>query len=890
MIAVIRIKPIFVLICAFLCSGSHLRSEHIIGGEMYYECVSPGVYDFTMKLYRDCFSAGAGFDNPAYFNVFDENNALVEIIQSSVTTVQNVNTNVASPCMVLPPNICVEEGIYTFTVVVENLDEPYQVVYQRCCRNGTIQNLNDPGAQGLSIVSTIPPFDEVGCNSSPSFNNFPPPVLCAQELLEFDHSATDSDGDSLAYSLCAPFIGGTQVDPLPVPASNPPYNEVVWAAGFGPENPLQGNPGLTVDPVTGLLSGVPTILGQYVIGVCVEEWRDGQLLSVNTRDFQFNVAFCEPPSDALIAMPDVEDLCQGLTVNFSTPSSPTNNFFWDFGDEGADDPFSEAMNPTHTFSDTGTYVITLITNPGFFCSDTTSLTLPIFYAAQISAFPEGFICAEGVQEFAFSATGEYDDGAPINWDFGPGATPQFAEGEIVSGVVFPGPGMQTVTVEVLNNACSAEDVIEVTVDPPIALAIDPQTEFCNGYTYNFTQQNENATSFIWDFGTGSDGAVSTNPSPSYTFPGDGAYTVSLTASSSGTCPVTVEEVFDIHSLLAPQAPSFPIQCFNNHSFNFVPEGSYSGSATFEWSFENAVPSVANTSSVSDVLFLEPGSHSFSLTISENGCTRTAEGNVNLHVNPLAYFDAAPVVGCAPLEVHFRNRSETMSTNAAFRWNLGDGSPEVPFVSSHVYTQPGVYTVSLSLENLDGCIGLDELVREAYIEVLPTPTPGFALDPLVVSAIDPEVTVTDMSSGATSCTYFFDNQEFNNCNFSHTLQNVYPQTVTQRVSNGYGCSAEMDLTFRVADHLIYVPNAFTPDGDGVNELFEPVITGASHYDMYIIDRWGREVFAGQELGRGWNGADVGGDHFAQAGVYQYVIIVTDYSGWKFEYTGNVLLVR
>ncbi|MFN2422375.1 MAG: PKD domain-containing protein [Cryomorphaceae bacterium] len=884
-----QLKVIYAVVFLFAFSANNLKAEHIIGGEIFYECVGEGSYQFTLKLYRDCNSTGANFDAPGNFGVFNGNNQLVEIVQASIFNVQNINTSVASPCMVIPPNVCVQEGIYTFLVNVPDLTDNYTVVYQRCCRNGTIQNLIDPGAQGSSIAINIPPYQEVECNSSPSFNNFPPPVLCNMEQLEFDHSATETDGDSLAYSLCSPLIGGTQANPLPLPPSNPPWDEVTWGGGYDAETPLPGNPGLEIDPVTGLLTGIPTLQGQYVIGVCVEEWRDGNLLSVNTRDFQFNVAFCEPPSQALITEPEIGDLCQGLTVGFSSDSDPSNNFFWDFDDPDNDVPFSEEVNPFHTFSDTGVYVVTLITNPGFFCSDTAELVVPIYYAAQISAILDGTNCVGDQLTYNFSSTGIFDEGAPVLWNFGPGTIPESAEGSEVEGVVFPDTGPQSIEVSVLNNACSASDLLEIEVPPPSQVAIDPQTSFCAGYAYNFSQQSQNATMYNWNFGTGNDEDVSTDPNPQFVFPGDGEYNVSLTVSSAATCPVVVEETFVIASLLAPQVPEFDVQCFEENSFDFTAQGDFTSGADFLWTFENAVPETSASASVNGVLFLEPGTHQFELTISENGCTRSAEGSATVHVYPVADFSAAIREGCAPLEVSFSNLSTTQSTNASFSWDFGDGNSRGSG-TTHKYDTPGIYTVTLTLENLNGCLGTDTAVKKEYINVFPVPTPGFSTDPLIISAFDPQIEITDLSEGGNACSYSFDNQVFNDCDFTHVLENVNPQTITQRISNRFGCTAETEFTFRVADHTIFVPNAFTPNGDGLNDIFEPVISGAAKYDMYIIDRWGGEVYAAEDVKRGWDGGGRNGEHFVQNGLYQYLIVVTDFSGWSYEYRGTVNLMR
>ncbi len=140
-----------------------------------------------------------------------------------------------SLCVVIPPNVCVEEAIYTDTLSLPRISGGYQMSYTRCCRNNTILNIVGPDTTGITIHSVIPEmaldsvvldtlFTEVidtvaldtqlvaiptmdsifELNSNPRFNNFPPILICAGEPLVFDHSVSDPDGDSIAYSLCSP--------------------------------------------------------------------------------------------------------------------------------------------------------------------------------------------------------------------------------------------------------------------------------------------------------------------------------------------------------------------------------------------------------------------------------------------------------------------------------------------------------------------------------------------------------------------------------------------------------------------------------------------------------------------------------------------------------------
>ena len=813
-------------------------------------------------------------------------------VQAFPSPPQLILPDLSSPCLSIPPDICVESSQYTFTVSLPDNDQMYQVVYQRCCRNQTILNLNNPGAQGLTIVAEIPAGDIGECNNRPYFNNFPPPVLCAQEMLQFDHSATDPDGDSLAYKLCSPYLGATQNNPQPVPPGNPPYEPVVWGIGYDSQAPLNANPGLEIDVNTGLLTGTPTQLGQFVVGVCVEEWRDGQLLSVNTRDFQFNVAFCEPLSEAVIAEPSSEDLCQDLTFEFENLSDPSNNFEWNFGDPTTEDDVSTNFNASYTYPDTGTYIVTLVTNPGFFCSDTAILELPVYYSAQIEVSIADFECVNGQQVFSFVADGEFDqENGIVLWEFGENASPPDGSGLQVDGITFSDTGPQTVHVQVLNSFCTADDEVVVTIPEPPDATIDPQDVFCNGLTYQFSQESENASIYSWDFGViGEDTDVSNQPQTSFTFPEEGIYTVSLTVQNPDNCPITVTEQFELRPLLDPDIAPTSVVCLEGNSVNFEAAGSYTNNASFLWEFDNASPATSTQENPVGIAFESSGDHPVTLTISENGCTRTADDIQRIHINPIAAFDAQPTEGCAPLEVIFSEQAVSESSSISYTWDLGDGSTSDFRNVRHVYEFPGTYTVSFKIENLNGCIDSDEITIDDLITVTPSPKAGFLLDPQVVSVINPEISIINNSIGSTECSYWFDNHLFEDCDFDHVMNNVEAQTITQTVSNEYGCTDMATRDVFISDHLIYIPNAFTPDGDGLNDIFMPETTGAIRIQMYIYDRWGELIYKNENEEIGWTGQSPNEDYFAPAGVYEYQIILTDSQTWNYEYTGSVRLLR
>lgn len=360
-----------VLIC-LLFSTLAVKATHIVGGEMGYTCLGNNQYEIRLVIYRDCENGNpdAYFDDPASIGVFDVNNVLLQDIRIDLMGDDTLAPTLTDECLVVPPDVCVHTT--TYRTVVELLPRPggYQLAYQRCCRNFTIANIVDPLGTGATYGVTISERALQECNSSAEFLQWPPLYICANEPIIFDQSAIDIDGDSIVYRLCTPLEGATPNVPRPQPPNPPPYQEITWVdPPYNVDNMLNGTPGipLTINSQTGLLTGTPNTIGQFVVGICAEEYRDGELISTSRRDFQYNVGLCGSTTAAFLA-PDLQ--CDGLEVSMFNESLGTNDFLWIFGDP--DNPLgtSTELNPVFVFPDTGLYDITLIAAPGENCADT----------------------------------------------------------------------------------------------------------------------------------------------------------------------------------------------------------------------------------------------------------------------------------------------------------------------------------------------------------------------------------------------------------------------------------------------------------------------------------------------------------------------------------------
>ncbi len=607
-------KKIF-LFFFLLVFSSQLSARHIIGGEMTYRCNGNGGYTITMLVYRDCNSGGAPFDMPAKISIYRESNGGFQELRTldiNPTAIAEVPLP-ENPCANIP-DVCVEKATYIFSTNLPALpnNDQYHILYQRCCRNNTIANLNDPGSQGTTYIVSIPAAvtvenDVFDCtdtgNSTPVFDNFPPTVICAGVPLEFGHGATDPNaGDQLVYRFCSPLRGGGLVGSpgfegnpegcdgvSPNPACPPPHSEVSFAIPtYSPTNPMGGDPMIQIDPATGLITGIPNLLGQYVVGVCVEEYRNGELLSLVRRDFQFNVTDCQPlvaasieSDELLVGNRYLLTSCGQNTVEFVNTSEQRANieeFFWTFDTDGdgVEEIFTE-WSPTIAFPDTGAYQGTLILNPGLVCADTARIFLNIYPGITADFFFDYDVCVSGPVTFTDVSVSDAGPNAIVDWFW------NFADGNTSSlqNPVHPYeiPGELPVSLTVTDfNGCQATETIQIPYFPaPAVLIVEPNTfvgcEPADIFFNNLSTPIDSTYDVLWDFG---DGNTSTEISPTHQYIEPGVYSISLEVTSPIGC--FVEDNFDNYitilespiadfSYLPRQLTSLtPVATFTDESF------------------------------------------------------------------------------------------------------------------------------------------------------------------------------------------------------------------------------------------------------------------------------------------------------------------------------------
>ncbi|MFZ9028528.1 MAG: hypothetical protein ACO2Z9_05895, partial [Crocinitomicaceae bacterium] len=347
---VMRVLIIAILLILFPFGS---KASHIVGGDIYYDYLGNNNYRFYISVYRDCNSTGAQFDSPLQLAVYSGTN-LVQNIPVPFPGSQNLPVVFNNPCVTPPNNICIEKAEYEIVVNLPPINGGYTISYQRCCRGPNITNLLNPDDTGFTLTCRIPGLDTGNWeNSSPRFTNYPPLLLCNNDDLVFDHSATDPDGDQLVYSLVTPNSGASSFNPAPNPAPPPAYPPVQWAGGFTAQNPLGPGATININQNTGLLTAAPQMLGLFVVGVRVQELRNGVVINETVRDFLFRVFNCQLQLEAIVPnqeqFPGFVNFCQGLTVQFPNNSYGGTNYEWDFGVQGTNTDVSTQFEPIFTY-------------------------------------------------------------------------------------------------------------------------------------------------------------------------------------------------------------------------------------------------------------------------------------------------------------------------------------------------------------------------------------------------------------------------------------------------------------------------------------------------------------------------------------------------------------
>lgn len=859
------------LVSSLALLSQNAFASHIVGGEMSYACLGDNQYQITLKVFRDCYNGQAPFDNPTTVTIYYTATAqLYTTVNISFPGSDTLNNNPGNPCLIVPPGICVEEADFVATITLPPVAGGYTLIYARCCRNLLVQNLLDPTNTGAADIATIPDTSLAACNSSPYFNNFPPTVICVNQPFTFDHSATDPDGDSLVYELCAPYTGGDALNPYPVPAPPPPYGFVTYNTSVYPysaTDPMGGNPTMSIDPVTGLMTVTPNTIGNFVVGVCVEEYRNGQFLGEHKRDFQFNVVECTP--SVVASIPNVINNCSSFTVTFENNSFGGNIYHWDFGVPGMTNDTSNLFSPTFTYPDTGVYTVHLYVNPGTTCGDTATATVYIYPTLTgAMAAPDG--CEGNPVQFYDQSTTTYGTINSWHWSFGDGGV-STAQNPSHS---YADTGTYTVQFIVGTNMGCVDTVTETVViyPSPSTNATPNDTIICS---LDNIQLNASGTgNFNWQPNYGLSNNNISNPlaSPDVTT----------------TYTVTVSNQYGCYSQDSVKVTVFDsVSVFAGNDTTICPGGAVQLNATggqvFLWSPANGL----NNPNIHNPIATPSSTTTYVLTSSIGSCT--GSDAVTIFVKPVPHVTAgADQTICQGSSVQI-----SASGLTSYSWSpaasLSDPNISDPIASPITTT---TYYVTGADSNACPILVLDSLV----VNVLQEPAITIHPDTSIILGTCVDLYVTGGATFQWMPGTGLDDATSSNpvaCPTDSTVYHVF-------ITTAQGCTYEDSVIVGIRlDPIVIFPTAFSPDGNGKNDIFRPVILGLAHLDDFrVFNRWGELVFerTGLDVAGGplapsdsWDGTFKGKDQ--PVGVYAYELKGTaTATGKSIERKGTVTLVR
>ncbi len=424
------------------------------------------------------------------------------------------------------------------------------------------------------------------------------------------------------------------------------------------------------------------------------------------------------------------------------------------------------------------------------------------------------------------------------------------------------------------------------------------TSGCVPLTVLFNDTLALGKEYIWNFGDGSPDTTTVGASISHTYNNIGNYLVRLISIDSTTCNISDTAFITIRArndeapvsfsqLKLPPCDSLKYQ-FTNTSGPPPPNKPF-GPQSFTWDFGDGTMLISNAPVVFHN-YTAPGTYIVKLNLTDtNYCNApdVAVDTLRIAVNVKAQFQTPPS-GCAPYDAVFNN---TSLAGQQFFWDFGDGSKSTLVSPTHTYASPGIYTVTLLAIDSSTCNIKDD--TSFTITVSDKPYAAFSFGP-VPPQENTAVTFTNLSTGGTLFRWLFgDGDSLFTVRVDTTIKHIYNKTGTYnsclRAYNNFGCFTDTcEPVQAIIIPLLDVPNAFTPNGDGVNDIMRVRAFGIDKLNWRIYNRWGALVFESVNQNEGWDGKYKG--VLQPQEVYTYVLNVQFTDGTTYKKSGDITLLR
>lgn len=881
----------FIFLLLFTSVFGSLKASHISGGEIYYtylgpSSVSPGKlsYKITLLLYKDTTvaqTATVAKLAAAYpISIYQGTGNLLTTINAVQVNYTDMNLTTYNPCLSTKPPVEFVVGTYEALIDLDSMSIGYFASFSQCCRVTGILNINSSaytsGFVGATYWVKIPgSIDNIFApnNSSPHFNRKDTILICKSSALNLDFSAVDPDSDSLSYSLCPGYNGGSYPNNLqPTISDPPPYTAISYLNGYSYLQPF-GTATVSINPVTGIVTGTaPATTGIYLIAVLVEEYRKGVKIGEHRKDFQIKVSDCTISGAAL--KPSYIT-CNGFSMSFQNESTSSSiiGYLWDFGDvKNIPKDTSTQPAPTYNYIDTGTFVMKLkVTGLGG-CQDSATALVRV-YPGFVPGFSVSGSCYMNPYLFKDTTHTKYGVINSWFWNFGDVNVTNDTSSIQNPQYTYTTPGTRSIKLYVSNSkGCFDSVTTQIAIpDKPILNLPFRDTLICSNDTLPLLSSYSGGI-ISWSPNTR---IINPNSGTPLVYPTDTTkYYVSVTNNgciNKDSIQVNVLQYITVNA--GPDTSICKTDTFRLHPISYA--------LSYLWTASSG----AAISNIKYPLIQPLVTTKYYVTANLGKCQ--AQDSVNVKVAPY------PAVAVGPdTTICFGSRAQLYSniTGANFSW-----SPSNSLINANTLNPiAGPVKTTNYIIRVTDTLGCNKPVSDTIIvTVIPLISVNAGRDTSIVANQPLQLFAsTNDSSGATFS--WSPTIGLNNPFISSPVTTLGTAIDSVRyivtVSKGY-CYGQDDIIVRVFKNTpeIYVPSAFTPNNDGKNDIIKPITVGIVKLDFFrIFNRWGQLLFSSSEMGKGWDGIFNGTKQ--SSGTYVYMAQGTDYLGNSIFRKGTVVLIR
>lgn len=576
-----------------------------------------------------------------------------------------------------------------------------------------------------------------------------------------------------------------------------------------------------------------------------------------------NATITEPPMLSAIGMVINNVTCNGLSDGYAIASASggTAPYYYSWNTS----PIQNSQ--TATGLSHGNYFVTVTDSNGCTVNSSVSITEPSPLTLSSAAFPvscNGLCNGQGIVIPAGGTPGYIYQWLPD------GGTSASATG------LCPGTYSATVTD---GNGCTITASMSIVQPPPLTVAASGSTTICSGQNTTITAVASGGTgtyTYSWTgIGTGATQTVS--PSASHIY--------NVTAMDANGCLSSASSVsIHVTSLTAANlVVSAPTTiCFGNNAIISSAVSGDTGPVTIGWSGGLG-------SGNGPFTIVPPASITYTVTVTDV-CGNSVTGSVPVTVHALPIVELSPqtITSCKEATLLFNENSGT-NLNATFNWDFDDGSTSTSVTPSHTYYMTGHYNVNLSVISSYGCENSATTICNVVVNKMPDAR--FSAEALDGTTISPQYKFTNQSEDAVSYTWDFgDGSGSTVTSPEHSYPSKGEYKVMLIAVSNAGCVDSIMRSIEISPvFTLYIPNAFTPDNNGVNDNFIAKGAEVSDFNMMIFDRWGEMIYQTSDMQKGWDGTANHGSRTSESGVYVYKITVRDFEQRYHDYTGHVTLL-